>query len=115
MYLLIGSLLETSRNYSKKDPLPSVVTALAARITLVLNNPLHLMYSKANKFLLRSPSWDIPHLPSYWIDRILLHPSDIDKSFYTEVEWLLDMFMDGLQTLKVSKLSDSHPGLNVYI
>jgi nucleolar pre-ribosomal-associated protein 1 len=72
------------------------------RFLIVLSDPLHFLYIKVNKFLNRAPRWDLAKLPSYWVDKILLHPPDSDNAFYQEVEWLLDALTNGLRTYYVS-------------
>lgn len=69
---------------------------------MVLSDPLHVLYTKVNKFLNRTPRWDLARLPSYWVDRILLNSPDDNDAFYQEVEWLLDTLTDGLRTPNVS-------------
>ena len=74
---------------------------------MVLGDPLHFMYTKVNKFLNKSPKWNPRKLPSYWIDKVLLHPPTEDESHYREVEWVLDALMEGLRTAQVCQ----HRGL----
>ncbi len=63
------------------------------------------MYTKINRFLNRSPQWNVVKLPSYWVDKILLHPSTDDDTHYEEVKWVLDALIDGLRTKAVSSPS----------
>ncbi|KAG8527482.1 uncharacterized protein KY384_007634 [Bacidia gigantensis] len=96
--LLIRELIETTRKIGHANPLPYFVGALTAGLLQVLDDPLHFMYSKANKFLHRSPSWIVQKLPSYWIDKVILHgPSDTEMQ-HCEVQWLLNILLDGLRT-----------------
>lgn len=69
---------------------------------MVLNDPLHKMYGKVNRYLQRRPSWEVEKIPSYWIDQILLHPPEDDDGHSEEVNWLLDMLVKGLRTPQVS-------------
>ena len=62
------------------------------------------MYIKVNKFLNKGPPWNVTKLPSYWIDKVMLHPPSDDDSHHREVEWLLDALLDGLRTPSVSSL-----------
>ncbi|CAF9927590.1 MAG: hypothetical protein GOMPHAMPRED_004443 [Gomphillus americanus] len=97
IYLLIGSLLETIQNNNPQNPLPSLTLSLAARCTLILSNPLHTMYTKANHFLTRSPTWDLSKLSSYWTSQIFHTPPTHADAHWLEVEWLLDTLLDGLR------------------
>jgi len=81
-----------------KTPLPYIAWSLAAQMLRVLTNPLHKLYGKVNKFLNKGPRWEIGKIPSYWIDKILLHEPEYDDAHYGEVSWLLDMFIDGLRS-----------------
>ena len=97
--ILLGEVIEAA---SSHNPLPYFAGVLSARALMVLSDPLHVLYVKVNKFLNRTPRWDLAKLPSYWVDRILLHPPDDDNAFYQELEWLLDALTDGLRTPNVS-------------
>ena len=68
---------------------------------MVLNDPLHFMYSKVNKFLNKSPNWEIAKLPSYWVDKVCLNPPADDDTHQREVQWVLDTLIDGLRTEEV--------------
>ena len=82
--------------------MPWFAGALAAQLLVILDHPLHLMYSKANKFLNQGPEWNLEKLPSYWIDTIVRHESAQSHSYQQEVVWLLGILLDGLQTPLVS-------------
>ena len=90
--------METAKGIVSNDPLPYFAGVLAAQLLSVLADPLHFMYEKANKFLNKGPQWNLKKLPSYWVDKILLNPPTEDNSHYLEVEWLLDILIDGLRT-----------------
>ena len=75
---------------------------MACKAVTILHNPLDFMYAKINRFLNKSPSWTVSRLPSYWIDKILLMPPEIDNAHYREVGWLLDTLIEGLRTQEVS-------------
>jgi nucleolar pre-ribosomal-associated protein 1 len=66
---------------------------------------MHKMYKKVNLFLQKHPSWDISKIPSYWIDKILLHEPDYDDGSTEETNWLLDLLVTGLRTLNVGRPS----------
>ena len=82
--------------------LPSVVVELAAQIITILSDPLHQMYGKVNKFLNNGPVWDIYRVVPYWIDKILLREPEDDDGYSQEIEWLLQILVDGLRTSEVS-------------
>ncbi len=94
-------MLESVMGIIAKEPMPGFFGALAVQGVSVLADPLHIMYSKLNKFLNRSPSWNIRKLPLYWINKILLQPPDADDTYVQEMEWLLDLFIDGLRSVAV--------------
>lgn len=101
MYMLIGELVETAEHYPSEQSLPYFAGVFALRSCVVLTHPLHPMYTKINKFLHKGPAWNLDKMPSYWADRILLHPPTEDDGYCTEVEWLLDFLVDGLRTPRV--------------
>ncbi|EEP75875.1 conserved hypothetical protein [Uncinocarpus reesii 1704] len=84
LYVLMGELLETSKEVGMNRPLPYIAGELGARLLVVLTEPLHKLYSKANAFLNKAPLWEVAKIPSYWIDKILLHESEYDDSHYEE-------------------------------
>ena len=100
--------MESARSTISTDPLPYFVGVIAARSVLILNSPLHFMYTKINKFLNKSPEWNISKLPSYWIGKIILTPPTEDDAHHREVAWLLDALIDGLRTASVTAPSQYH-------
>ncbi|QVM07681.1 hypothetical protein D8B26_002373 [Coccidioides posadasii str. Silveira] len=100
MYVLMGELLETAKENGVENTLPYIAGELGARLLEALMDPLHKLYGKANTFLNKGPLWEIAKIPSYWIDKILLHESEYDDSHYEEVSWLLDLFVNGLRSKK---------------
>jgi len=104
IYVLSGELLETVKEMGLATPLPYIAGSVAAQMLRVLTNPLHKLYGKVNKFLNKGPRWEIGKIPSYWIDKILLHEPEYDDAHYGEVSWLLDMFIDGLRSSRVDLL-----------
>ena len=86
------------------SPLPYIAGELAARIVQVLIDPLHKLYGKVNAFLNKGPKWEIGKIPSYWIDKVLFQEPEQDDGYHHEINWLLDLFVGGLRTEKVSAL-----------
>ena len=101
VYVLVGEIIDTARDSLSDGPMPYFVGVIAARSLLVLADPLHFMYIKVNRFLNKGPPWNVSKLPSYWIDRVMLHPPSDDDAHYHEVGWLLDALLDGLRTPSV--------------
>ncbi|KAL9099014.1 MAG: hypothetical protein Q9163_005426, partial [Psora crenata] len=97
-YLLVGELIETAEPIIAERPLPYFVGTLAVAILSVLGDPLHFMYAKVCIFLHRNPQWDLTKLPSYWVGKVILHEPTYDDSYLREVEWLLDILINGLRT-----------------
>jgi hypothetical protein len=82
---------------------------------MVLHEPLNKMYGKVNRYLQRRPWWEVEKIPSYWIDQILLHQPEDDEGHYEEVNWLLDMLVNGLQTPEVSLALQSNTIYGTYL
>ncbi|KKK17770.1 hypothetical protein P175DRAFT_0498459 [Aspergillus ochraceoroseus IBT 24754] len=96
-YILTGELLETVKQLGLESPIPWIVGECAASCLAVLVNPMHKLYGKVNKFLQKAPSWEPEKIPSYWIDKILLHEPELDDGYFEEVGWLLDLLIKGLR------------------
>lgn len=101
IYVLLGEFVETTRDMIPDRPVPCFVGVFTSRALLVLANPVHFLYGKMNKFLNKGPPWRIAKVPSYWIDKVLLHQPEDDDAHQEEVEWLLDTMIDGLRTKEV--------------
>ncbi|KAL4802654.1 ribosome 60S biogenesis N-terminal-domain-containing protein [Aspergillus unguis] len=97
-YILIGELLETVKRIGVDSPVPWIVGECASSCLAVLVNPMHKLYAKVNKFLQKAPSWEVEKIPSYWIDKILLHEPELDDGYFEEIAWLLDLLVKGLRT-----------------
>ncbi|KAJ5107276.1 hypothetical protein N7456_003951 [Penicillium angulare] len=98
VYILTGELLETVNIIGLEKPVPWIVGECAANCLSVLISPLHKVYGKVNKFLQKAPTWETEKIPSYWIDRILMHEPELDDGYFEEVDWLLSMFIKGLRS-----------------
>ena len=101
IYVLLGEARESAQQIIFTKPYPHFAGAIASSSLLVLADPLHFMYTKINKFLNKSPQWNTAKLPSYWIDRILLHPPIDNDAHYREVEWMLETLTNGLRDAAV--------------
>lgn len=103
MYLLSGELLETvNQHFDLSTPVPWIVGECATSCLSVIINPLHKVYAKVNSFLQKGPAWQPEKIPSYWIDKILLHEPELDDGSFDELNWLLDLLVKGLRTGAVS-------------
>lgn len=94
--------METAASRIANDALPHFAGVGAAEFCLILSNPLHNLYAKVNRFLNKGPAWQVEKMPSYWVDQILMHVPTNDDAHYKEMEWLLDLLIEGLRTDAVS-------------
>lgn len=106
MYILLGEAVESAREVISTEPYPFFAGVIASRSLSVLADPLHFMYTKVNRFLNKSPNWNVAKLPSYWADKVFLHPPVNDDTHHKEVRWLVDALIDGLRTPAVSTRSE---------
>lgn len=104
VYTLTGELLETVNTIGMDKPVPWIVGECAANCLAVLTNPLHKVYGKVNKFLQKAPFWEVEKIPTYWVDKILLHEPELDDGYFDEIDWLLGLFVKALRTEAVSRL-----------
>ncbi|RAH69186.1 NPA1/URB1 family protein [Aspergillus aculeatinus CBS 121060] len=98
VYILTGELLETVKQIGLESPVPWIVGECASSCLDVLTNPMHKLYGKVNKFLQKAPSWELEKIPSFWIDKILLHEPELDDGYFEETGWLFDLLIKGLRT-----------------
>ncbi|CAI7594052.1 unnamed protein product [Penicillium viridicatum] len=98
VFTLAGELLETVNNIGMEKPVPWIVGECAANCLEVLIDPLHKVYGKVNKFLQKAPSWEVEKIPTYWVDKILLHEPELDDGYFEEIDWLLNLFIKALRT-----------------
>ncbi|KAF7585954.1 hypothetical protein BBP40_009827 [Aspergillus hancockii] len=98
VFILTGELLETVKQIGLESPVPRIVGECASSCLAVLVNPMHKLYGKVNKFLQKAPFWEVGKIPSYWIDKILLHEPELDDGYFEETNWLLDLLIKGLRT-----------------
>ena len=104
VFTLTGELLETVNNIGMEKPVPWIVGECASNCLSVLTNPLHKVYGKVNKFLQKAPMWEVEKIPTYWVDKILLHEPELDDGYFDEIDWLLGLFVKALRTEAVSLL-----------
>jgi nucleolar pre-ribosomal-associated protein 1 len=103
VFTLTGELLETVNNIGMDKPVPWIVGECASHCLTVLTNPLHKVYGKVNKFLQKAPMWEVEKIPTYWVDKILLHEPELDDGYFDEIDWLLNLFVKSLRTEAVSQ------------
>ena len=94
--------LATVNNIGMEKPVPWIVGECASNCLEVLIDPLHKVYGKVNKFLQKAPSWEVEKIPTYWVDKILLHEPELDDGYFDEIDWLLNLFIKALRTEAVS-------------
>jgi len=96
IWLLLCELVETAKQIIDQEPLPTVICAFASNALSVLNDPLHCMYPKINKFLTTSPVWPLDKIPLMF--KILDDSPNLDDAHYLEMGWLLNCMLIGLRT-----------------
>ncbi|RDA95169.1 hypothetical protein CP533_1909 [Ophiocordyceps camponoti-saundersi (nom. inval.)] len=96
IWLLLSELAESSRAQVDKGPVPSAFVSFATHAIDVLQNPLHPLYAKVNRYLTKSPIWSEEKIP---LAHDILHgePSEDDR-YYTEIAWLLTYLVESLRT-----------------
>jgi nucleolar pre-ribosomal-associated protein 1 len=95
IWLLLAEIIETAKK-TDGGPLPGIISAFAASAVAVLNDPLHCLYEKINKFLGQGPTWDLDKPPLMY--KILDEAPSLDDTHYLETAWLLDYMLTGLRT-----------------
>jgi nucleolar pre-ribosomal-associated protein 1 len=96
VWLLLMEAAESAKEAISAAPLPWTIVSYTTHALDVLQDPLHDLYAKVNKFLLKGPSWMLDRLPL--VQKILLDEPEGDDSWYRELSWLLQYLLDGLQT-----------------
>ncbi|KAI9797422.1 MAG: hypothetical protein M1833_005461 [Piccolia ochrophora] len=94
MALLLQETIHTAKPIIEIRPMPTFLGTFAAHSVAVEANPQHPLYTKLNAFLHRGPTWDHHKVPL--INKILLQSPSEDDAFFKEVQWLLDVLIDGL-------------------
>ena len=97
IWLLLLEVAETSRKVIDQEPLPTILSSFASHAVTVLNDPLHTLYPKINKFLSQGPIWDMDKIPLMY--KILDEAPTLDDAHYLETSWLLTYLLDGLRSV----------------
>ncbi|KAF4630525.1 hypothetical protein G7Y89_g7616 [Cudoniella acicularis] len=96
IWLLLSEVVETAKKVIDQHPLATVVSAFAANSISVLNDPLHCLYPKINKFLSQGPTWELDKIPLMY--KILDESPNLDDAYYSEASWLLTYMLTGLRS-----------------
>ncbi|KIN00170.1 hypothetical protein OIDMADRAFT_164368 [Oidiodendron maius Zn] len=97
IWLLLSEVVETSKTIIDQEPLPATLSSFASHGIAVLNDPLHCLYPKINKFLSQGPTWDLDRIPL--MQKILDEAPTLDDAHYLETSWLLTYMLHGLQSV----------------
>lgn len=100
VFLILGELCETVNHYGAgSQPLPAFVPELASALLEIAIQPTHLLFSKANKFLLHKPYWSPKGVLLYWVEHLFQQPPDGDETdvWNREREWFLRLLVHGLR------------------
>jgi nucleolar pre-ribosomal-associated protein 1 len=96
LWLLLSEVAESAKQHIDAGPAPSVFVATAVHALPVVTNPLHPLYEKANKFLMKGPSWSANRIPL--LDDILHDEPGDHGTYYAERAWLFPFLLDCLRT-----------------
>ncbi|KAH8593447.1 ribosome 60S biogenesis N-terminal-domain-containing protein [Bisporella sp. PMI_857] len=96
IWLLLAEVVETAKKLVDQEPIPNIISSFASSAIAVVNDPLHCLYPKINKFLSQGPAWDVDKVPLMY--KILDEAPSLDDAHYLEIAWLLNYMTDGLQT-----------------
>jgi nucleolar pre-ribosomal-associated protein 1 len=96
IWLLLCELVESAKKAIDEGPLSTIVTTFASHAVKVLNDPLHCMYPKLNKFLSQGPTWELDKVPLLY--KVLDESPSLDDAYYQEVSWLLTYMLAGLRS-----------------
>lgn len=96
IWLLLSEVVETAQKIIDQEPLPTIISSFASHSITVLNDPLHCLYEKINKFLSQGPTWELDKVPLMY--KILDDAPTLDDAHYLETAWLLNYMLGGLRT-----------------
>ncbi|KAI9840155.1 MAG: hypothetical protein M1837_001868 [Sclerophora amabilis] len=94
--LLLQEIHHTAKESIDSHSFPSYLSSFAVKALQVEINPQHWLYGKINRFLHERPIWDVGKVPL--LQKVLLHPPDVDGAHYDETRWMLEVVIDGLRT-----------------
>lgn len=97
--LLVGELIETASGIIDDRPMSYIGGSFATHALQVLTDPMHFMFPKVNRYLLKDPTWNIRRLPDYWLGKTILEMPEDDNTYWKELMWVLDMLVDGIRTV----------------
>jgi nucleolar pre-ribosomal-associated protein 1 len=100
VYTLTGELLETVNQIGLEEPIPWIIGECASNCLNILTHPLHKVYGKVNKFLQKSPVWEV--------EKIFLNEPELDDGYVDEIDWLLGLFVKSLRTKAVRDQTIRH-------
>lgn len=103
MILLLQETIHTAKKIVKEHPFSTYLAEFAGRAVSVEADPQHPLYPKLNYFLHEGPVWDADRIPL--THKILLQPPEEDGTHHKEIEWFLDLVIDGLRTNKVQLMA----------
>lgn len=95
VFLLLMELVESCKGHVDTGSIPNYIVAFARHALDVLQNPLHCMYGKLNKFLIKGPTWKLDRMPLVY--DVLSDGPELDDAYYSELSWLFSYLLDGLQ------------------
>lgn len=96
LWLLFAEVVETAKKVIDKEPLPSIISSFASSAITILNDPVHCLYPKVNKFLSQGPTWELDKIPLLY--KVLDEAPSLDDAHYLETAWLLNYMLEGLRT-----------------
>ncbi|RKF83471.1 Nucleolar pre-ribosomal-associated protein 1 [Golovinomyces cichoracearum] len=94
IWLLLSELSASAKEIINKSPLPRIFSSFAYHSIGILKDPSHHLFPKINKFLSRSPTWQLDKIPLMY--SIMNEPPSSDGKVCSEREWLLKFLLDGL-------------------
>ena len=96
IWLLLSEVVESARKVIDIGAFPTTISSFASHAVAVLNDPLHCLYPKINKFLSQGPTWELDKIPL--MNKIMDDAPSLDDAHYVEIAWLLDCMIAGLRT-----------------
>ncbi|KAH0547698.1 hypothetical protein FGG08_000187 [Glutinoglossum americanum] len=91
---LLSALINTAKRVIDKNRLPTPIAIFAARALIVQADPLHYLYAKLNGYMLLGPTWDLGHVPLFYLTVVE------GDCHHGEVSWMLENLVFGLRTVE---------------